>query len=167
MTAAQRARWLALLASLALACGGPLQQRYEEELAETPAPAAHAVHGMRLAELMRGLERLRSERLPQAMDVETERESRAQLVSEVALAMADSAERIPEATEVATLDPDRRREFLERAEALRRGALALAQRAGRRPPVSLDADVAALEATCQGCHQRFRADAVGGLDADD
>ena len=149
-----------LAGALALACGGPAQLRYEEELARTPAPAAHAVHSERLAELMRGLERLRSERLPPAMDAEMEREARAQLVAGVAVAMAASAAGIPDAADVAALDAHEREEFRSRAENLQRRSERLARRARQRPPPDLGDAVAAVDATCDGCHRRFL---IGGL----
>ena len=79
----------------AAGCGAPGRVRYEESLARTPEPAIHAVHSERLLELMRGLERLRDERLPQAMDVEAAETRRAEGIAEVAHAMMASARLIP------------------------------------------------------------------------
>lgn len=146
---------LAALLAGAPGCGAPAQVRYEEELERTPAPAEHAVHGERLAELMRSLERLRGERLPQALAVGVERERRAEAVSEVALEMARSAARIPEVAPPPA-DAAQRAEFLASAALLERRARELAEAAAQRPPPPLDARFRALEATCADCHARFR-----------
>ena len=136
-------------------CGAPAQLRYEEALARTPAPAAHAVHGERLADLMRSLDRLQGERLPQALEVGVERERRAAAVREVALAMARSAAQIPEAAP-GPEDPALRAEFLANARELERRARELADVAPDSPGGAFDTRFRALEATCERCHARFR-----------
>ena len=136
-------------------CHGPAQIRYEEQLERTPAPAAHAVHSDRLAELMRALDRLRDERLPQAMEVGLERERRAEAVREVALGLARSAARIPDAAPP-TLDAAEREEFDSLAHALERRALDVADAAPRASKEALEDRVRALEASCDRCHARFR-----------
>jgi hypothetical protein len=153
-------RWSVLAAILALACGGPAQRRYEDELEATPAPAVHVVHGERLVELMRGLERLRRERLPKEMNVEAELEVRSERVAEVALALAASARRIPDSADVSGLDVDERRRFRELTEELGARSERLAEQARRRPVGNLEEAVASVEETCNLCHVRFR---VGGL----
>lgn len=150
----------ALVGVVMLACSGPAQRRYEEQLAETPAPAEHKIHGERLAELMRGLARLRTERLPPAMEVETQREVRAQRLAEVALALAGSARKIPAASDASELDADQRREFRLLADQLRSRSERLAELARQRPTPDLEPQLASVDATCDACHERFRA---GGL----
>jgi hypothetical protein len=158
-----RARGAALLAllvaaSVASGCRGPAEARYEEELERVPAPAAHAVHGERLIDVMGSLERLRDERLPVALDVELERERRGRRVSEVALAMAASAERIPSAAAGRDLDAAGRAEFLRLADALARRARLLAEAAPSLAPEELRAQVEGIDRTCKACHARFRTD---------
>ncbi len=139
----------------AIGCHGPAQVRYEEQLERTPAPAAHAVHSDRLAELMRALDRLRDERLPQAMEVGLERERRAEAVRAVALDLARSADRIPDAAP-AKLDAAERAEFDSLAHALERRALDVADAAPRASARALEDRVRALEESCDRCHARFR-----------
>jgi hypothetical protein len=149
-----------LLAALAAAqaCAGPAEQRYEEELARTPPAAEHAVHAARLAELMRGLERLTDERLPQALDLETERARRAERVGVAARAVADSAAQIPEAADafVAALEPAERAVFAGLAETLEARAQSLAEEAGSLSGPALTARLEGLRGVCDGCHLRFR-----------
>lgn len=145
----------ALLLGGAPGCGAPAQLRYEERLERTSAPAAHAVHGERLAELMRSLDRLHGERLPQALEVGVERERRAAAVREVALEMARSAARISDAAP-APPDATLREEFDANARELERRALELADAAPRASTADLDLRFRALEATCERCHARFR-----------
>ena len=152
-----RSRGALILAVIGLvACARPAQLRYEEELRRTPPPARHAVHGQRLAELMRGLERLAVERLPQALDPRETEERRSVEVAAVARAMATSADRIPEFAAGAELDAEARREFLELAGRL--GALAKELEAASQR-ASLDAmraETRAIRAVCARCHERFR-----------
>lgn len=144
----------------AAACGGPAQLRYEQRVEKTPAAAEHSVHSERLVELMRGLDRLRFERLPKAMDVEIERERQVREIEEVARSIARSAEQIPAAADRAQLDETERQEFLERADILRRKAEALGEESRRLTSEQLRAEVEAISETCDGCHARFR---IGSL----
>lgn len=138
----------------AAGCGGPAQLRYEESLEITPAPAAHAVHGRRLLPLMRELDRLRTERLPKALDVAAEEERQAAEIARVARAMADSAAWIPEAIP-SSLDDRQRVEFLELAGRLQRQTARLADEAGRLTPDERRAALAEMDSTCDSCHARF------------
>jgi len=144
-----------LLLGSALGCSAPAQVRYEERLERVPAPAEHAVHSARLVELMRALDRLRGERLPQALEVGIERERRAEAIREVALGMARSAARIPDAAS-GTLDAAERAEFEALARELEHRALEVADAAPRLSTDALEDRVRALEATCNRCHSRFR-----------
>jgi cytochrome c556 len=156
---ALRAAALAVLLSalaLALGCRQPAQLRYERDVEETPAPARHALHEERLRELMRGLQRLRDERLPQAMDVAGERARRRQELARVARALERSAARLPEVAPVAALDAPAREEFRAHARALEDQARELAADADRLGADETRARLRAIEATCDGCHARFR-----------
>lgn len=153
----RRWRALSLAVAFGLACGGPAQRRYEEDLEATPEAAAHRVHGERLADLMRGLERLRAERLPRAMDVELEVEARAERVAQVAEALERSAQAIPAAAGAWAVSAEERGAFDALADELRARAQDLAAQARRRPPGDLEGRVAAVESTCDDCHARFRA----------
>jgi hypothetical protein len=155
---AVRARWLpiaALLAGLA-ACAAPEQIRYEERLETTPPPARHAVHGVRLGQLMRSLERLANERLPQALDRGRAVDWRRDEVAEVARAMAESAERIADSADLAQLGPGEREEFAALAAALGARARDLVEGAGALTPDELRARADAMRGTCTDCHVRFR-----------
>lgn len=154
----RRAAPLALLcaAFVAAACRGPADVRYQEAVEEAPAPAVHAVHSERLQTVMRGLRRLRDERLPVTLDLAVERERRLRRVSEVAEAMAESADRIGAAAPELGLEGKRREEFLGLADTLARRARELARTAPSLGPEELRDRVAAIEATCSACHERFR-----------
>lgn len=147
-----------LLAAWLVACAPPAAERYEEELARTAPAAEHAVHAARLAELMRGLDRLTAERLPQAMDVQTERARRAERVRAAAEAVADSAARIPDAAGsfVAGLDEAERAVFTGLAETLEARAGRLAAEAAVRPAPELEAGLEEVRGVCDACHVRFR-----------
>jgi hypothetical protein len=138
-------------------CAPPAQIRYEDRLEDTTARAEHAVHSDRLEQVMGGLERLSDERLPKAMDLREERARRVKVVVKVARAMAKSARRIPAAIAGVDLDGEAREEFLRIAEELRRSALELAESAPRMSTAEMRAQADAIEATCEACHERFRA----------
>jgi cytochrome c556 len=147
-----------VVARLAGGCATPAEQRYEETLARTGPAAAHAVHAARLTELMRGLEQLTRERLPQALDLEAARERRMARVRRVARAVAASAEAIPAAAgdQEGQLDAAARADFENRAAALGESARALADDAPVLSSAALDARLAELREVCDGCHAGFR-----------
>lgn len=152
----RRHGWRCGIAGLLLAaCGGPAYLRYEEQLEQTPAPATHAVHDQRLAEVMRSLDRLQRERLPQALDVALEEERRAREVAQVAQAMATSAERIAAAAP-ADLDDAERAEFLRLARELQQRALRLATDTATLTPDERRVRLREIDSTCDDCHGRFR-----------
>lgn len=162
MTAASRLATLGLGCLLiSLACRGPAVVRYEEALERTPEPSAHAVHEGRLATLMREVDRLREERLPQAIDPRAEQARQAREIARVAMAMAESAARIP-AAEPPGLDPARAAEFRELASALEQASRRLAEDAPRLSPRALRARLNEIDATCDRCHGHFRIPGVDG-----
>ena len=138
------------------ACAPPAQRRYEEKLERASEPAAHAVQAQRLDQLMRGLSRLRDDRLPRNMDVRGEEERRAERIAKIALAMAQAADRIPGAASDAELDPAQQAEFARHADALRREAQKLADVAPELSSAEIRAQAEAIDATCDQCHQQFR-----------
>jgi cytochrome c556 len=155
--------FLLIVAPLA-GCSRPARLAYEEDLARTPAGASHGVHSERLLAVMRGLDRLTRERLPQDVDVESEREVRVEELVELARAIADSAEQIPQAAFQAALTEPERVAFHQRAALLRERALALARDARALSPAQRARATAELKETCDGCHAEFRAprEADGG-----
>jgi cytochrome c556 len=140
-------------------CSGSSQARYGERVDKTADKAVHGVHSQRLAELMQGLERMRSERLPQAMDPQIEERRRIEVISRVARSVALSAEQIPAAASTASLDANSREEFLRLAETLGRRAQQIAENAEDPEATSIDelrTQIEAMEAICDRCHDRFR-----------
>ena len=144
------------LACLGPGCGGPAQLRYEQEAARAAPSAEHAVHSRRLAQVMRELDALRTERLPQAIDPRAEEARRAEEVAEVARAMAAAADRIPESAADVGLEGEEREAFLALAESLARRSRRLAEDAGRIDSVAIDVRLRTIEEDCAACHDRFR-----------
>jgi len=147
---------LAVLLLLLAGCSRPARLAYEQELVRTPSGAHHAVHSERLLEVMRGLDRLTRERLPKDVDVESAREARVEEFVELALAIAASAEQIPQAAFQASLTGPERVEFHQRAALLREHALALARDARGLSPEQRARASAELHQACEGCHAEFR-----------
>jgi cytochrome c556 len=105
---------------------------------------------------MRRLERLRDDRLPRNMDVRAEEERRAERIAKIALAMAQAADRIPDAASDVSLDPAQQAEFARLANALRQEAQKLAEAAPGLSSAEMQAQADAIDATCDQCHQQFR-----------
>ncbi len=147
---------LAGLLLTTLGCAAPAQIRYERGLERTPAAARHARHDERLAQVMRGLERLATERLSRAMDVPEAEAGRRAEVAEVARAMAASARDIAERAPALGLEAADEEAFRRLAGTLGRQASELADAAERLPLAALAARSSALQATCDRCHARFR-----------
>lgn len=160
-----RSRWMTLIGvvsgMLAAGCGGPAVVRYEEELERTRPSAVHAVHEVRLVQLMRDLDRLRDERLPKALDVDVERRRQVREVERVARAMAESATLIAAAAP-ADLATEERQEFLALADTLKSRSEALATDAGRLTAPQRRERLLEIDRTCGRCHAGFRV--PGGRD---
>jgi len=121
---------------------------------ESPPEAVHGVHSERLVELMRGLDRLRNERLPTSMDVASMETLQAEEIERVSGSLAESARAIPGAGAGATMSEGDRELFLQLADDLDRAATQL----GKVPadsPEAIRAQVQEIEATCNACHRHF------------
>jgi hypothetical protein len=138
-------------------CTRPAPVVYEQELSEAPGPARHAVHSERLTQVMRGLDRLDQERLPQGLDLEVASGPWVAELVAVAQAIARSAEEIPQAAFQASLTESEHVAFHQRAALLRERALALARGAEQMSPEERSRAVVELRETCDGCHTEFRA----------
>lgn len=153
---------LAVIVSLAQACAlpPPVQPGPADVAAVLPSvDDSHVVHSARLHELMAGLRRLPSQRLPQELD-------RGRREAEVFASLVDTAKRLqvtagelPASIPGDALDPGERQRFDELALELDRGAseLGLAAELGDRGRVSRA--LGRLEGTCDACHLRYRPDA--------
>jgi hypothetical protein len=135
-------------------CSIPAQERYERRLEAAAGEEVHAVQSERLERVMRGLEELARERLPQALDVGALREARLREVGRVARGIAADAAGIPEAA--GAVDPETRVELAMRAGDLQQRALALAAAAEAGDARAARETARALEDACAGCHERFR-----------
>lgn len=158
-------RWpcaaLAVVSVAGLAgCSAPAQLRYEAALEAAPPGASHGIHDERLRQLMRELDRLRNERLPQALDKAEEEERDAASIARVAGAMADSAPRIASSAPPRLSAPERV-ELRQLADALESQARTLAARARTLTPDERAARLEEIDLTCRTCHSRFRIPGIG------
>lgn len=167
MRAPGRGAGLALAAlggAAALACAAPAEVRYERELARAPAGSRHAIYDERLQELMRRLDRLARERLPQALDVDQVEERRVRDLGEVAGALADAAGALPEVGKGLELEPDEQAAFAELAAELAGQAAELAALPPGTAPAEVRARLDAMQGVCVQCHTRFRLPGLEGLE---
>ncbi len=141
-----------LLALLALACAGG----GGATAGGSSARRDHFASGDRLRATMRALDRLRTARLPQELDLAAERSRRGREAQETARGLAAVAAGIASTAPLEELAPDERETFLALAETLRARAQALAAEAPGLGPTALRERFAELDAACDACHRRFR-----------
>jgi hypothetical protein len=153
---------LALLPTLAV-CALPAQRRYEQDLSRAPGAAQHAVHSQRVQSLMRSLDVLMHERLPQQMDLSTERATRIGEIAAVARSLAESADLLAGALAPIELSSEDRETFLALAAQMRERAALLGEADASLSTSQLREEIASIEQTCNECHARFRL--AGPLDS--
>ncbi len=147
---------VALVILAAVACRGADRLPSESEAAKAPAPARHAVHSERIQALMGGLDRLQRGRLPQAMDLELERDRRIREVQNAARELASSARVLAELAPTLDLDSAERETFAAFARLLEQDARALAEAAPTLSAAAMHERAAEIRVDCDRCHERFR-----------
>jgi cytochrome c556 len=146
---------------LAIACTQPGELAHEPEAVQAPPAMRHAVQSERMRELMASLHRLERGRLPQAMDVELERQRRIEDIARTARDLATAAATLAElASELEHTEADREA-FVGFARALERDSASLAEDAPTLSAAAVRARARAIRADCERCHARFRADSIG------
>lgn len=158
---------LVLYLVLQAACAPPAQLRYERELSSSTVQGQHAVHNERLEELMRGLDRLMSERLPQSMDLSGGRDMRLGEIAAVARSLADSADLIAETAGELGLEGEEEAAFLQLASELRARASQLGLADASLSPSELRDRIQSVQQTCQACHGRFGVEGALSSSSDD
>jgi cytochrome c556 len=149
---------MALVLVASSGCSPSAQRRYEQDLSRAPAASQHAVHSQRLQALMRSLDTLLNKRLPQAMDLESSRAMRAEEIAQVAGALSESADLIPETTLSLEMNEEDRSDFLALAERLRQRAALLDPPDASLTPAQINERIGAVAQTCDTCHDRFGID---------
>jgi len=134
------------------------RQKYEQRLADTGAPALHAVHGDRLNDVMKELNSLTSEqmRLPQEMDGTAARQQQAREVSRVATKLAADAALLGNMLDETKISEQDRPAFMGFAQKLRTEALALKTAAENDDLNAMNTRLNAVITTCNACHSAFR-----------
>ena len=150
------------LLALAVSCTPDAGPGRQWRLADTAAPALHAVQGSRLVATMRSLNEIALERLPQELQLSGERERRMEQASRDAEAIAEAARSLPEAADELALDAAERRLFLGLADKLRVQAQHLGHEAASGRYGRMEAEYEGLLATCNACHTAFRLPTVKG-----
>jgi len=146
--------------ALLLACARPVPRADEAEIAGTPVAARHAVFSERIRDRMAALDQLHRARLPQAMDLDVERDRRVEEITHAARGLAEAAAALAELAPELDLDPAARERFVGFARALERDGLAFAADAPTLSVAAMRERASAIRADCDRCHERFRA---GGI----
>jgi cytochrome c556 len=118
--------------------------------------AVHAVRAEKLRKIMAELDYLRSQRLPQELDVGAGRAARIDDIRTAADSLAHAAEDIPSVLSEVRLSKSDEDLFYQLAEQLNARALELRDRAAETDPAVIDAAFAGVVSTCDACHSRFR-----------
>ncbi|MGB9626132.1 MAG: hypothetical protein ACPMAQ_14860 [Phycisphaerae bacterium] len=140
----------------AAACAPPAQPTVEQRLANTGAPALHAVFGEALQKDMLELNRLHSAQMRAELYTGNKFQPDMDQVAAAADSMAKAAARIPEALKGVQIDDQDRRVFLSLSDKLRREAVQLKQNAASRNYSAATATMERITATCNACHVSFR-----------
>lgn len=147
--------------ALLLACAPPGPLGYEREAEQAPPAARHAVQSERIRALMAGLQRLERGRLPQAMDVELERDRQVRDIARTARDLSSAAAALVDLAPDLPYTATDREAFVALARALERDSAALAEDAPSLSATALRERARAIRADCDRCHSRFRLGAIG------
>lgn len=148
-----------ILCLLLAACTLTPRQKYEQRLADTGAPALHAVRSDHLSDLMKALNNLTFEqmRLPQEMDGTVARRQHVREVSRVATTLADDAALLRDMLDGTKIPEQDRPAFDGFAQKLRTDALAMKAAAEQDDLSAMNTQLHQMIATCNACHSAFRA----------
>ena len=138
------------------ACGPARGKDYRALLLETGKPALHAIHSQRLADVMRHLDDLALERLPQELDPHTERERQMDEIEEIAVSLARTCEHIADALSENDMSAADHELYLILASRLGDQAGQLGDCAAEREVVRVEEAMEQMTATCNACHSLFR-----------
>ena len=145
-----------LLLSGTLMCGlmvGCITHRSREVSSGT---GAHAVHNEQLQRVMRSMEALHIEELPQELDPKVELENEKRRLRRVLSALAGAAEQIPGIVTEVELTAEQASEFVELASELQRRALELEESLSSLRRDEIRGQFSRLQETCHECHRQFR-----------
>jgi cytochrome c556 len=118
--------------------------------------ALHAIQSEELKSLMRQIQALDVEFMPQELDSVREREVYLENSAATALAMAQAASRLPEIITRVSMDESEREVFLVYADRLRRQSEDLGTQAQRGDEYGVRSSMSAIASTCVACHALFR-----------
>jgi hypothetical protein len=138
---------------VAVSCGPTGQERYEQRLANTGAPALHAVQSDRLREIM---DKLNYSMTLDPPDRITEPPQRARQLARVAKDMAAKARAIPGAVTGIDLAPQSRDLFMKLADKLAAEADGITEAADRLDYDGVHSHIEHMQSTCNACHSLFR-----------
>jgi len=141
---------------LTLSCAPQEQPPAEQRLANTGAPALHAVFGEALQRDMLELNRLHSSQMRAELYAGNKFQPDMDKLAAAADSMAKSAAHIPEALKGIQIEEQDRRVFLSLSEKLRQEAVQLKQNANDRNYSAATATMDRITATCNACHVSFR-----------
>jgi hypothetical protein len=140
----------------ALSCAPQVQPTAEQRLANTGAPALHAVFGEDLQKDMLELNRLHSSQMRAELYAGNKFQPDMDRLAAAADSMAKAAAQIPEALKDIQMDEQDRHVFLGLSDKLRREAVQLKQNAAGRDYSAAAATMERITATCNACHVSFR-----------
>jgi len=146
------------------ACEHPRARIYEERLTGISPPARHAVHSDRLSSVMSAMQREVVKTWPQEIedemraDAERRQERAFETARQLARALSDVAEAIPDAIAEVEMSEEDHLAFLHSTEMLRRQANRLESDSIRKDISGMQNTLDMIQTTCYGCHTQFCAE---------
>lgn len=147
-----------ILGGGAPSCGNNVRTNMELESTIPPKTAQiHALHSEKLRQVMRNLQGLAHDRLPQELDVQDQRGRYFEEISGAADAMANAAGELPEIVPELGLTGDALGIFLKMAARLQSRALALGRHAAEKNLKETALALEEIKKTCEACHSLYHA----------
>lgn len=152
--------FMSVCCALAASCSQTSQRHYETEVATAEKTSLHAVHDERLRQVMRRLQTLTADRLPQEMDVRMINRTEARELADIAGSLASSSDEIPATLTSAELGDNDRAGFERLAMQLRADADQVRSYAERGDMDGVKMAVHNMTRTCNACHDAYRSSPV-------
>jgi hypothetical protein len=140
-------------------CSLSAEAQYKRKVAETGAPALHAVENARLRQLMGDMSQLREQSdYSRPLELQQDRDKCAQ----VAKSLAESASKLPAIAPELKLNEHEAATYLSLAAKLRQQALDFGNVAQRGTFHELNQSMDRMMTTCNACHSLFRGPRITG-----
>jgi cytochrome c556 len=145
-----------LVAMMTAAACAPRERTVPIQAPDADRVAVHGYHATKLREVMAELDRVVAQRLPQELDIESQRQARFDEVQAAADALLTTAAEIPSVLGEVRLSRSDAEYFRDLADRLHDAAGRLHEQAAARDLSSARRSLEEIMSTCHACHTAFR-----------